>query len=166
MDEDFIAERSVGRLLLMLAGSILFVILAAWLTWKGVAPGWKYWVIAAGMPFFALCAIYIGSGLFATGPELAVGPRGIMWRRWTGDYVPWTAMTAIRPVRIGNQQMLAITLNDAAAYPLSGLLGGLQSANRSMMGGGDVFLTLVGADRTFGELIDAVERFAPPDLLQ
>lgn len=164
-ETEFVAKRSVGRLLLMLAGSILFVVLSAWLTWTGVVPGWKYWVVAAGMPFFSLCAVVIAGMFFAEGPEVTVGPRGIIWRRWTGDYVPWTAMTAVRPVQVVNQQMLAITLRDPAAYPLGGLLGRLQGANRAMMGGGDVFLTLQGTDRTFGDLVAAVERFAPGDLL-
>ncbi|MEA3063111.1 MAG: hypothetical protein QOJ94_2892, partial [Sphingomonadales bacterium] len=32
---------------------------------------------------------------------------------------------------------------------------------RSMMGGGDVFITLTGTDRTFSDLVAAIHRFAP-----
>lgn len=66
---------------------------------------------------------------------------------------------------VERQRFVCLFLRDPSAFPSSTVLGRLKRANKAM-GFGDIALSAIGTDRSFGDLLAAVERFAPAGLLR
>ncbi|MBX3594947.1 STM3941 family protein [Sphingomonas sp.] len=165
MTDRFVARVSradMGVLLAVVAG---VAALGGWLALDrvegsqgGVADP-ATWLHAMGW-LILLCA---GAGLavivrqmLRTGPVVEVDARGIRWSRWSDEVIPWAAITRIEPQVMGRQLFLCLWLDQPDRYPCRSLLGRLAWANRRM-GFGDIALNMQGLDRSFDDLLAAVE---------
>lgn len=104
------------------------------------------------------------SQLFRSGPDIRIDERGIWWRRWSDQRIPWSAITALYPASVGRTSFLFLKLADRDAYPSTRVLRKFAGLNRAS-GFGDIAVGVTGTDRSFAELIEAVERFALRALL-
>jgi len=110
--------------------------------------------------------------LFETGPQIVVDDRGIWWRRWSRDIIPWSAVSAVSAVglrTLNHQSFVCLRLHDAADFPSKRRRRWFAVVNRSM-GFGDVALTTLGTDRTTAQLYAAIagwtQLVTPPLLKQ
>jgi hypothetical protein len=148
----------------MVAGSIGFVVLGFWIAGlfgPPPRPGreWLGWFAAV---FFSLCAAVGVRRLFDSGDQIVVDRNGIFWRQWSEMTIPWSAIRSFERRSVRNQHFLSLHLKDASQFPRSGM--GLWSSGLNKgLGFGDVAITAAGTDRSFDELLAAVERFARRD---
>ena len=164
----FEANASRWRIAILLAGSLVFVVAGLWMlglfgpppstSLKAKAAGW------GGVAFFGLCAIVGAKRLFDQGVEIRVDAHGLWWRRWSQDTIPWAAIERIATAEVRGQRFACLFLRDPSVHPSSTIAGKLAGANKAM-GFGDIALSTTGTDKSFLELLAAIERFAPPALL-
>ena len=161
-EQRFVARVSRLRTGLLIAGALGFVAACLWIL--SLPPGeiGEKVVIAAyvGIPFFGLCAVVAARQLFRTDPVMEIDEAGILWRRWSDQRIPWSAIKGMSVLQIRNQRSLTLKLVDPDHYPGKGLMGLLAGPNRAMSGG-DISLNMAGTDRRFDEMLAAVDRFAP-----
>lgn len=163
MTDRFVARNAPLRLIFLISISIVFVALGLWIAGSFGAPPrpgreWLGWFAAA---FFGLCALAGARRLFDNGDQIVVDRNGIFWRQWSAMTIPWGAISRFEHRTVRNQHFVAIHLKDPSLFPRDGaarLLGGL---NRGM-GFGDLAISAVGTDKSFAQLLAAVEHFAPP----
>ena len=160
----FEANLSRFRVALMLAGAVGFVVAGLWLvgafgpppstSLKATVAGW------AGIGFFGLCAIVLARRLFQAGVEIRVDSDGIYWRRWSDQTTPWNAIARISTGEIRRQRFVCLFLVDPRAFPSQGIAGKLAGANAAM-GFGDIALSATGTDKSFDQLMAAIDQFSP-----
>jgi hypothetical protein len=115
-----------------------------------------------GIAFFGLCALAGARQLFRTEPVLEIDQAGILWRRWSDQIIPWSAIAGMSVLHIRRQRSLTLTLFAPENFPGKGLMGLLAGPNRAMSGG-DISLNLAGTDRGFDDMLAAIDRiWAPP----
>lgn len=163
MGDRFVARNSLGRIALLLIGALLFVAGGLWLAGLfGPAPKpgreWIGWVSAI---FFGLAGCVLAPRLFDRDVWLVVDRNGIRWRQWSEATIPWSAIRSWSEYSVRRQQFGGLELKDPAQFPGSGSVAWLRGINKAI-GFGDVALTVVGTDRRFDELAEAVRRYAPP----
>ncbi|OHV04925.1 STM3941 family protein [Mycobacterium talmoniae] len=167
----FEANLSRARIALMLAGCLLFIALGLWMVGAfGEVPSTSRWspgyvqaVGWAGTVFGGFCAIVAVPRLFQSGVVMRVDTDGIYWRRWSDRVIPWSAIACISIGQMGRQRFVNLFLHDPAAYPSSGILGRVRGVNKAM-GYGDIPLNITETDRSFDDLIAAIDHFAPAGL--
>lgn len=162
MTEAFVACPSRGRLALMLLGSSAFVALGLWIAgFLGEPPQPdRVWLGYVAILFFGATAVVSVRRLFETDDQIVVDASGIYWSQWSDQKIPWSAIRMINRKLVKRQQFLCLELADAAQYPPTRLLGRLAGANR-LVGFGDIAINIGGTNRSFDELVEAVERFRP-----
>lgn len=155
-------------MVLMVAGSVVFVVLGAWMAGLfGAAPESSRYPAAvatfigwAAILFFGFCALVLARRLFDGGELLRIGPDGIRWRRWSDQTIPWTEITDVTSWGTPGNTVIVLHLRDPDRFPGRGVLGALAGANRKMTQG-DVSIALTDTNRSFAEAMAAVERFRP-----
>jgi hypothetical protein len=161
--EPFVARYTPLRVALLLLGAIVFVVGGLWIAGLFGAPprpGREFlgWLAAA---FFGLCAIVTAPRLFDRRDQIVVDRRGIYWRHWSETTIPWSALRGFDERSVRSQRFICLHLHDPTRYPAAGLRGWVAGANKGM-GFGDIAMTAAGTDRSFDELLSAIEQFAPP----
>ena len=157
--QPFVARTAPGRMLLLIVGSLAFVAIGLWLVGAFGPPPqpgrtWAGWL---GVVVFGLCAI---SGIFLLlGPreQVVIDDRGIFYPRRSPDILPWSEIDTISVTAVRRQRFLSVKLRDPHLFPPSTLLGHVGSLNR-VLGFGDVAIGTAGTDRSFDELLAAIER--------
>ena len=165
--ERFVARNSRTRLVLMLVGSLLFVGIGLWMVGafgeppqgSGRAAG-KNWVGWIAIPFFGAIALAIVGRLRDGREQLVVDERGIVWRPWSADVIPWSEIERIVERHVARQVMFGVHLRDPSRCPPTRWTGRIAARQRGF-GMGDMSLTLSGTDRSNDELRDALNRFFP-----
>jgi hypothetical protein len=162
-EQRFVARVSRLRTGVLIAGAIGFVAACLWILSLPASEISEMAVIAAyvGIPFFGVCAIVGARQLFRTEPVLQIDENGILWRRWSDEVIPWSAIRGMSILEIRRQRSLTLKLVEPERYPGKGLLGLLAGANRALSGG-DINLNMAGTDRRFDEMLAAIDHFAPP----
>lgn len=163
MPERFVARNSKARLALLFVGALAFVVAGAWVVGLFGPPPRpdRIWVGWACMLFFGLCAGFAVPRFFEDGDEIVIDANGLFWRRRSPATIPWSAVRGWRVGQVRNQRFICIGLRDPSQFPPTGigaLLGGL---NRNM-GFGDVTLSATGTDKSFDQMLFAMEQWAPP----
>ena len=164
MDDRFVARNAPLRLLVLMAASIGFVALGLWIAGTfgpPPRPG-REWIGWLAGTFFGICAVAFTRRLFDNGDQIVVDRNGIFWRQWSSMTIPWGAIKSFEQRTVRNQHFVAIYLKDASLFPrgeAAQLLGGLNKG----LGFGDLAISAVGTDKSFAELLAAVEHFAPRD---
>lgn len=117
-----------------------------------------------------LCVIFFGLGIplaarrmFESGVEMRIDTDGVYWRRWSEQVIPWSAIKEISTRAVRRQRFACLFLHDPAAYPSSTVLGRAKRLN-AVLGYGDIALTVADTDRSFDEMMAAIDRFAPAHL--
>lgn len=96
-------------------------------------------------------------------PQLRIDASGIFWRRWSDLIIPWPAIERIVPVRQGHWLIAAVFLRDPGAYRSTTAARWLSmGANKNALG--DIPLRRFNTDKSFAELLAAIERFAPSSM--
>lgn len=158
----FVARVSRLRTGLLIAGALGFVAVCGWiLSLSRGAVGEKAVIASyAGIAFFGLCALAGTRQLFRSEPVLEIDEAGILWRRWSDQVIPWSAIKGMSIWQFRRQRSLTIKLLDPEDYPGKGLMGLLAGPNRAISGG-DISLNIAGTDRRFDEMLAAIDHFAP-----
>jgi hypothetical protein len=160
MQAEFIARTSMWRLLLLILGSMAFVIGGAWIAGLfGTSPSDRIWVGWMSMVFFGACAAVGFVRLLNPGDDIVVNAFGIRWRSWGDQPIPWSAIDRIEERSVRRQRFLSLYLNDPERHPPPRGLG-LQAFNRRM-GFGDISITTAGTTKSHKQLMEAIERFRP-----
>jgi hypothetical protein len=161
----FIATVSRRRTAPLVLGAILFVIVGVGML-RDPRGGLFLTIFGwAAILFFGLAGLVGVRQLFSSGPDTRIDGQGIWWRRWSDQRIPWDAIAALYPAGVGRTSLLCLTLVDRDAYPSTRVMGKFAGLNRAS-GFGDIAVGVTGTDRSFAELVEAVERFAPRALLE
>jgi hypothetical protein len=160
----FVARNSLGRIALLLIGALIFVAGGLWLAGlfgPSPKPGreWIGWVTAL---FSGLAGLVLASRLFDREDWLVIDRNGIRWRQWSEATIPWSAIRSWSQYSVRRQKFLCLELKDPSQFPGSGSGAWLRGINKAI-GFGDIALSVVGTDRKFDELAEAVRRYAPPE---
>ena len=153
----FVARPSLARLALFFVLALAFVAGGAWvagLFGPAPRPG-REWVGWIAMAFFGLGAIVILGRFFDGNDQIVVDDRGLYWRQWSTDLIPWSQIVDVREASVRNQRFLCIHLRDPERYSAMTLLGKLGMSSKAM-GFGDIAINAVGTDKSFDALKDAV----------
>ncbi|PKP94037.1 MAG: hypothetical protein CVT77_03750 [Alphaproteobacteria bacterium HGW-Alphaproteobacteria-16] len=155
MTERLIVHVSAWRTALLAALSAGFVAVGVWIVWIDnvlfmQVIGWLTILI------FAVFAVIGVRQLFRTGPVMEIDSRGILWRRWSDQVIPWRAIRRAETRAVRGQPFLCLWLDTPEAYPSTAMLGRLAGLNRGM-GFGDIAITMAGTDQSFQTLIDVVD---------
>jgi hypothetical protein len=167
MSERFVARNSTVRVLLLMAGAVGFMLLGIWvagLLGPPPRPG-REWIGLAALLFFGLCFLLGIRRLFQGGDQIVVDRKGIFWRQWSETTIPWGAIVSFETRSIRHQHFVSLWLKDPSLFPSSGF-GALFGGMNKGLGFGDVSINATGTDRSFAQLLDAVERFAPSHVLR
>ena len=156
----FVARASRLRLSGRLLGCLAFVAAGLWMVGAfGPPPNpGKVWAGYASILVFGLVAIMGARRLIEGGDQIVVDHQGILWTQWSDRIIPWSAIRHIDRKSVKRQHFLCLELVDPARYPPTSLLGRFAGSNR-LLGFGDIAINVGGTDRSFDELVDAVERF-------
>ncbi len=88
-------------------------------------------------------------------PVMRIDADGIYWHRWSDKPIAWGNVASFKPTSVRAQKFVSIWLHHRSRDPGKGLLGKLAGANRAI-GFGDVALSVQGTDKSFEELLEAV----------
>ncbi len=106
--------------------------------------------------FFGACAATIAKQLFRTGPVIEIDQKGILWRRWSDEVIPWSAILQAEQRSVYSQKFLCLWLDAPERYPSRSTLGKLSALNKGM-GFGDIALSTQGTDQSFEQLVEVVD---------
>lgn len=122
-------------------------------------PGVR-WIGGGIAALFGLLAIGCVRQLLRTDPVIEIGPEGVLWRRWSDQLVPWSAITRVAVRRVRYQRFVCLWLADPSAYPPARRFGKLSRVNKAL-GFGDLPLATGGLDRHTDELVAAIAAYRP-----
>lgn len=109
-------EGSAVRKVLVLAGSLGFVAVCAWLLHarpssggRRIDPGsFVEFALYTGLVVFGFFAMVAVAKLLRTGIVVSVGPRGVFDRRLSTDWIAWDAIQAVTEAGMNNQRWLVL----------------------------------------------------------
>ena len=167
----YVAHDSRIRLVFLGLGSIGFVAIGLWMAGMFGEPpvgrrspemvrfiGW------AAVVLFGFFAFVIAQRLRRVGEAFRIDADGITHAQMVKQRFSWEEITAIQPVKISGQPMIAYDVVEERIVQMGGLRARLASANRSMTGCA-FSLAFAGTDAKMPEVIAAIEHFAPEHLL-
>lgn len=160
----FEAYISRWRSALLALGAFAFVAAGLWLVGAfGPPPSNRGTVWASGwvaIVLFGLFGLGWSRRLFQSGLEMRIDGSGVYWRRWSDQTIPWSAVERIAMNEMRNQRFVSLFLKDPKAFPSTTILGRSARFNKTL-GFGDIALSPMGSDKSFDEMMAAVERFGP-----
>lgn len=115
------------------------------------------WCLAA---LFLFVLFFEARRLASKGPVLRIDERGILWRRWSEDTIPWSEVASLRLFNIQRVHFVGLVLRNPERFPSATILGRSAKANRAFTGC-DLCLEIQGTNRRHGELVAAVESHLP-----
>lgn len=164
--ETFIAQYSRWRLVALFLSAVGFVALGMWMVGAfGEVPSSRRhsasYFIAIGwlsILFFGLCGVGIVSKLFDERSQLLIDSFGVLWIPWSDQLIPWSEIRDVTTWNYKHQRFIVLHLRDATRFPGRGLSSRLAGSNR-MLTGGDISISLTGTNRSYGDAMEAIERF-------
>jgi len=90
------------------------------------------------------------------GPAIRIDQNGIYWHSWSDKPIPWSNIAGYKPYSIHRQKMVGLTLRDPSRDRSPSLIGKMTGLN-AMMGFGHVALSAQSTDKSFDELLWAIE---------
>ena len=163
------ARSSPGRSLLLILGSIAFVLGGLWMAGLfGEPPASRRWspemvrlIGWVAIIFFGACAILWTRRAFDGDPQLEISGAGIKWKPWSGDTIPWREIGDVSVWRHRGQRAIVLHLVNRERFPSRTLLGRLAGANRALTGG-DISILMTGLDASFDQAFAAIRQYWPP----
>jgi len=113
-----------------------------------------------GILFFGLTTLVGGVRLLDRKPRIAVNTQGVLARDFSDETIAWSQIHGWSVNSVATQQFVCLQLVEPGNFRRSGMAALLGGANRGM-GFADVQLNVTGTDRSFAELVDAMQRFGP-----
>lgn len=158
----FEAHTKKLRIALLLVFCILFVATALYIVFAPGAldryprfGGLFYIAALVGIPFFTLAFVVLLRMFFSSAVQVRIDGRGVYWKRWSEDVIPWSSILDGWTFTVVNQHSLCLSLRDPARYPgRNPLLRAAARANKGM-GAGDVAITVQGLDMSHEQLMAA-----------
>jgi hypothetical protein len=151
---------SKSKLTWLLAGSIVFAALGAWLMIKD--PGGKAYAVRftsglAAILFFGFCGIYLAKKLRDNLPGLVINGEGIIDRSngFTVGHIPWADIAGVTTHAVMSQRFILLKLKNPEAYinrQSGALLRQAMKMNLSMYGS-PVSISANGLACNFDELL-------------
>jgi hypothetical protein len=108
-----------------------------------------------GLVFFGLCTLFFVKLFFDTDLHVRIDGKGIYWKRWSADTVPWAEIADVSVWEMSGQRSIILHLHDAAKFPSTSMMGKLAGANRALTGG-DIAITLSGTDGNFDDAMAVI----------
>lgn len=166
--EVFVARTSSGRTSLLVLASLGFVVMGLWLVgWFGQPPATRrfsqdgaFWLGWITILFFGLTTLIGGARLFDRRPRIVVDAQGILWRDFSDQTIPWSRIRGWTMQDMVTTKFICLDVVDAGSFRRAGIAAIFGGANRGM-GFGEAQLNVTGTDRSFSDLVDAMQRFAP-----
>jgi hypothetical protein len=158
----FVARYSPPRLSLLLFAAILFVAGGLWIAGvfgPSLKPGWEWFGWLAAL-FFGFAGFKGATRLSDRSDQMVIDRNGIFWRQWSEMTVPWSAIRFFSRRSVRQQHFVCVHLKNPSMFPRAGAGAWLSVFNRSL-GFGDIALTVTGTDRSFDEMVAAIDRYAP-----
>lgn len=162
----FTAHTSRLRTALPLLICIAFVALGLWMIGVfGPAPTSRRFPAPLPVMFGWLILLSFGFNaimwlrkLLTGGIQLEVGLSGIRWRSWSDEFIPWSEIIEVKTWNYQGQRSIVLTLNDVDRFPRRGFNAFSVWLNRTITGG-DICISLKGANRSFDEAMSAIAHF-------
>ncbi|MEG3182018.1 STM3941 family protein [Sphingomonas sp. LT1P40] len=164
MSERLVAHVSKTRMLILIFIGGAFLAAGFWIVINADELAYqKGFDSSAPILFIGAVAILVFGGLtivgvrqlFRNGPVMEIDTRGILWRRWLDQIIPWSAIVRTEQRAIYNQTFLCVWLDAPEHYPAQSTLGRLSGLNKGM-GFGDLALTMQGTDQSFDRLTEVI----------
>ncbi|WP_423606722.1 STM3941 family protein [Sphingomonas sp. MS122] len=164
MSERFVAHVSKGKTLGLTLISVGFVAIGIWLIVNPEEAASRRLSDPAMVWGFGWLAILVFGGfavvgvrqVFRAGPVMEIDSRGILWRRWSDQVIPWSAIVRVEKQAIQYNKFLCLWLDVPEHYPGGSTLGKLSGVSK-FMGGGDITLSVAGTDQGFDRLVEVVD---------
>jgi hypothetical protein len=153
MTEDLIYHNSRRRYALLTVGSLVFVVMGAWMI---VSTGkWPMGLLA--MAFFGMGAVVGARQFFDTRPRLQLTDAGILDRTLGVGLIPWADITGAYVRSINHENFICLLLRDEQAYlsRLPVLKRRLAAANAAL-GFTPVSVNLSGVDLDADQLLEYI----------
>lgn len=115
------------------------------------------WACAA---LFLVVLFFEARRLASKDPVLRIDERGILWRRWSEQLIPWSEVASLRLFSVRRVHFVGLVLRTPERFPSSTILGRTAKANRAFTNC-DVCLEIQGTDRCHDELVSAIESHLP-----
>jgi hypothetical protein len=166
MVQDFVAYPSKWRIALLMFGGIGLFIASLWFIGAFGPPPQLRQLDPGLVTFFGwFGALFFGFGVFVMGrmmtdsePHVRIDAKGIYWKRWSADTIPWSEITGVGVWGQGQNRCIVLKLLTPDRYTSTTLMGRLAGANR-MLTDGDISITLLGTTGGFEDAMAAIERF-------
>lgn len=126
-------------------------------------PGAPWFLRVMGVVIIAPVVIWLVVTMrliFLREPVLEIDGRGILWRRWSGERIPWTAIERWSARGAVGMPYVTLWLREPERHPARTISRLVSHANRRL-GFGHLTLSTGGTNRTMPELIAAVRAYAP-----
>jgi hypothetical protein len=162
VNERFVANNSSEKLGFLTLLALLFVALGIWLvvdptsTSRIASP-----TVIRGIGWFNIVfcgwrAVQLARLSFDSRPALEIDERGFIWRHWSDDLIPWSAVVRREQRSMGSQKFLCIWLDVPENHPSRSPLGKLFGLNKAT-GFGDISLSTKDTDQSFERLVEVVD---------
>lgn len=162
MNERFVAKHLGEKLGFLILLSLLFVALGVWMvvdptpTSRVGSPAAMWGVGWFSIAFFGWRAVTLARLSFDGRPALEIDKQGFIWRHWSDDLIPWSAVVRKEQRSVRSQKFLCVWLDAPEHYPPRSTLGKLSGLNKGM-GFGDIALSTQGTDQSFDRLVEVVD---------
>lgn len=165
MNEWLVARVSKAKTIVLIGMAVAFVVLGFLIVGnaeelaqqKGLdSPLLHYAVGYVCILFFGGGIIVLIRQLLRAGPVMEIDGRGILWRRWSDQIIPWSAVVRAESSKVYGQNFLCLWLDAPEHYPSRSTLGKLSGLNKGM-GFGDISLSMQGTDQSFERLVEVVD---------
>lgn len=165
MTERFVAHVSKVRICGLILGMVVAVAAGFWIIAnaeelahrKGFdSPALSFLIGGSAILVFGAFTVVGVRQLFRAGPVMEIDSRGILWRRWSDQVIPWSAIVRVEQQAFQSNKLLCLWLDAPERYPGRSTLGKLASLSK-LMGSGDVTLNMAGTDQSFDRLVEVVD---------
>jgi hypothetical protein len=153
--------RSLAWRLLAWASLAVLAVVCAWApgTFEDLHVAARILAGACALLFLAVLVLE-SLRLRSKEPVLRIDERGILWRRWSEQLIPWSEVASLRLFSIQRVHFVGLVLHSPERFPSSTLLGRSAKVNRAFTQC-DVCLEIQGTNRRHTELVSAVESHLP-----
>ena len=162
MNQRFVASNTSEKLGFLMLLALLFVALGVWMvvdptpTSRIGSPAIIWAVGWFNIAFFGWRAVTLARLTFDSRPALEIDKQGFIWRHWSDDLIPWSAVARKERRLVGGQEFLCVWLYGPENYPPRLTLGKLFGMNKAA-GFGDITLSVKGTDQSFDRLVEVVD---------